>query len=84
MTAAAIGGGAIIGVSAGLAAPILAAGIGSVLAAVNVTGASAFLTGVGGTALLTSGAAVFGTSYAGMKMEKRTRDIEVFKFIPLQ
>ncbi|KAI3651442.1 hypothetical protein MP228_003713 [Amoeboaphelidium protococcarum] len=84
MTAAAIGGGLMLGVSAGLAAPLLVAGLGTALTAVHVAGASAFLSSVGGTALITSSATLFGTSYAGYKMGKRTADVQVFKFIPLQ
>ncbi|KAI3658896.1 hypothetical protein MP638_003139 [Amoeboaphelidium occidentale] len=83
MTAAAIGGGAILGVSMGLAAPIVGAGLGAALAALNVAGASTFLGGVGGTVLITSGGVLAGTSMGAMKMEKRTKGVEVFRFIPI-
>lgn len=84
MTAAAVSGGAIIGVSVGVAAPIITAGLGAALAAMKVAGATTVLGSVGSTAILTSGAVLTGTSWGGMKMEKRTRGIEVFKFIPIQ
>lgn len=105
MAAAAVGGGVIIGVSAGLAAPMVGrlrnvgtlfvlrwtdiftphegAGIGALLTAVKIAGTTSFLTGVGGTALITSAGVITGSSIAGSKMAKRTAGIEVFRFIPI-
>ncbi|XP_014260826.1 transmembrane and coiled-coil domain-containing protein 4-like isoform X2 [Cimex lectularius] len=74
---ATIGGGTLIGVTGGLAAPLIGAGLGSVL------GTSAIITGLTGAA----GAAVFGTLFgaaggglAGYKMNKRVGEIEEFAF----
>ena len=83
MAAAAVGGGVIIGVSAGLAAPMLTAGIGATLAALKIAGSSAVISGVGSTALITSGGILTGTSMGAKKMAKRTRGVEVFRFVPL-
>ena len=83
-TAAAFGGGAIIGLTTGLAAPLVGAGIGAVLATMKVaSGAAAFFSSVGGTALITSGGVLTGTSLGGRSMEMRTRDVEYFKFVPV-
>jgi hypothetical protein len=84
MAAAAVSGGTIIGLSAGIAAPIIGAGLGTALTAMHVAGASAFLTSTTASAIITSGAVISGTGYAGYKMAKRTRDVEVFTFIPIQ
>lgn len=96
MAAAAVGGGIIIGVSAGLAAPMLGksgivtffeyflgAGIGAALTAIKIAGTTSFLGGVGGTALITSGGVLTGANVAGSKMSKRMKGVEVFRFIPL-
>ena len=84
MTAAAVSGGAIIGVSAGLAAPVVTAGLGAAMAALKIAGGASFLAGAGGTALFTSGAVIAGSGTAIKGMEKRTRGVEIFRFIPLQ
>lgn len=57
---ATIGGGLILGLSAGLMAPVIAGGIGTILTTVGVTGTSGFLGGTAGIALITGGATVTG------------------------
>lgn len=59
---ATIGGGLILGLSAGLMAPVIAGGLGAILTTVGVTGSGSFLGGTAGIALITGGATVAGGS----------------------
>ena len=59
---ATIGGGLILGLSAGLMAPVIAGGLGALLTTVGVTGTGSFLGGTAGIALITGGATVAGGS----------------------
>lgn len=59
---ATIGGGLILGLSAGLMAPVIAGGIGAILTTVGVTGTGGFLGGTAGIALITGGATIAGGS----------------------
>lgn len=59
---ATIGGGLILGLSAGLMAPVIAGGLGTLLTTVGVTGTSGFLGGTAGIALITGGATGIGGS----------------------
>jgi hypothetical protein len=85
MGLATVGGGLVLGLSAGLFAPVIGAGIGAALAGAHITGAtataaSAFLAGSGGIAVITSGAAVTGSGLAMKKMARRTAGIDTFEF----
>ncbi|CAO3620127.1 unnamed protein product [Mucor hiemalis] len=68
-----IGGGAIIALTGGLAAPLLAPLL------VGVTGATFFAT-AGGIALVTSLFGLTGGGLAGWKMHKRMKGLEEFEF----
>ncbi|KAL7310136.1 hypothetical protein PS15m_010931 [Mucor circinelloides] len=68
-----IGGGAVIALTGGLAAPLLAPLL------VGVTGATFFAT-AGGVALVTSLFGLTGGGLAGWKMHKRMKGIEEFEF----
>jgi hypothetical protein len=57
---ATIGGGLILGLSAGIMAPVIAGGLGAILTTVGVTGSAGFLGGTAGIALITGGATVAG------------------------
>jgi hypothetical protein len=57
---ATIGGGLILGLSAGLMAPVIAGGLGALLTTVGVTGTGSFLGGTAGIALITGGATLAG------------------------
>ncbi|XP_060833958.1 transmembrane and coiled-coil domain-containing protein 4-like isoform X2 [Rhopalosiphum padi] len=73
---ASVGGGILLGLTGGLAAPLIGAGLSSVLGTsiVGVIGS------VGGTAIVGSLFGVAGASLTGYKMHKRVGDIEEFQF----
>ncbi|KAK8861478.1 hypothetical protein IAR55_002299 [Kwoniella newhampshirensis] len=83
MGAAAVGGGLIIGLSAGLMAPFIGAGLGAAFATVGITGTGTFLAGAGGAAMITTGGVLTGANIAGKGMAKRTREVRTFEFRPL-
>lgn len=77
------GGGLVIGLSAGLLAPVIGAGLGAALTTVGVTGTTSFLAGAGGAAIISSGATISGSYIGGKAMAKRTRHVKTFEFQPL-
>ncbi|KAJ3171392.1 hypothetical protein HDU87_008350 [Geranomyces variabilis] len=80
---ATLAGGAVIGLTAGLAAPLIAGGIGVALGTFGVTGASAALSTTGALALITTGGVLTGGGMGGVKMMKRTKGITQFEFLTL-
>ncbi|TNY21383.1 hypothetical protein DMC30DRAFT_350744, partial [Rhodotorula diobovata] len=83
MGAATVGGGLVIGLSAGLLAPFIGAGLGAALATVGVSGTSGFLAGAGGAAIISSGATLTGATIGGKAMAKRTRHVTTFEIQPV-
>lgn len=83
MGLATLGGGLVIGLSAGLLAPVIGAGLGAAFTTVGITGTTGFLAGTGGAALITTGGVVTGGSIAGKGMAKRTQNVTTFEFKPL-
>ncbi|PWN52544.1 DUF726-domain-containing protein [Violaceomyces palustris] len=80
MGLATVGGGLVIGLSAGLLAPVIGAGVGAALGAVGISGTSGFLGGVGGAAIITTTGTVGGMSLGGRGMSRRTRSVKTFEF----
>jgi hypothetical protein len=73
----------ILGLSAGLLAPVIGAGIGAAFATVGITGTTGFLAGTGGAAVITAGGILTGSSIAGRGMAPRTQNIQTFDVLPL-
>lgn len=83
MGLATVGGGLVIGLSAGLLAPVIGAGLAAGFTTIGVSGTSAFLGGAGGTAIIASGSTVCG-SVIGMKAShRRTGAVQTFEYRPL-
>ncbi|TPX64763.1 hypothetical protein SpCBS45565_g05660 [Spizellomyces sp. 'palustris'] len=81
---ATLAGGAVIGLTAGLAAPLIAGGIGVALGTFGVTGATAALSTTGALALITTGGVLTGGGMGGFKMMKRTKGITQFEFLYIE
>ncbi|KAL1410336.1 hypothetical protein Q8F55_004344 [Vanrija albida] len=83
MGAAALGGGLVIGLSAGLLAPIIGAGLAGALGTIGIAGTGTFLAGAGGAAVITTTGVLTGVNIAGRGMAKRTREVRIFELKPL-
>lgn len=84
---ASLAGAAVIGITGGLAAPLVAAGIGTVLGGIGLSGsATAGILGVMAENGLLVGAlfGIYGARASGKAMEQYTKDIDDFAFIPLR
>lgn len=83
MGLATVGGGLVIGLSAGLLAPLIGAGLAAGFTTIGVGGTSSFLAGAGGTAIITSGAAASGSFIGGKAAGRRTGAVKTFEYRPL-
>jgi hypothetical protein len=84
---ATIAGAAIIGVTGGLAAPILAAGVGTVMGGLGLgaTALSGLLGSLAGSSVLIGGLfGAYGGRMTGRVMERYAKEVEDFKFLPLE
>lgn len=80
---ATLGGGLVIGLSAGLLAPVIGLGLAGALTTVGVTGTGAFLGGTAGAAVITTGGVLTGSGIAVHGMSKRTQQVRTFDILPL-
>lgn len=82
--AATVAGAALIGITGGLAAPILAAGVGGIMGGVGL-GAVASLLGPLATNMVLVGGlfGAYGGRMTGRIMEKYAREIKDFEFLPV-
>lgn len=83
MGLATVGGSLVIGLSAGLLAPVIGAGLAAGFTSIGVAGTSGFLAGAGGTALITSGAAISGGTIAVRASNRRMGAVRTFEYRPL-
>ncbi|KAI9770263.1 MAG: hypothetical protein M1840_003421 [Geoglossum simile] len=83
MGLATVGGGLVIGLSAGLLAPVIGAGLAAGFTTIGVAGTSGFLAGAGGAALITSVAATSGGVIAVRASARRFGSVKTFEYRPL-
>ncbi|KAJ3572153.1 hypothetical protein NP233_g3269 [Leucocoprinus birnbaumii] len=83
MGLATLGGGLVIGLSAGLLAPVIGVGLAGAFTTIGITGTGAFLGGTAGAAAITTGGVLTGGAIAGHGMAKRTREVRTFDILPL-
>lgn len=83
MGLATVGGGLVIGLSAGLLAPVIGAGLAAGFTTIGVAGTSGFLAGAGGTAMVTSIAVTTGGTIGVRAMNRRTGAVKTFEYRPL-
>ncbi|XP_073937263.1 transmembrane and coiled-coil domain-containing protein 4 isoform X3 [Castor canadensis] len=76
---ATVGGGTVIGLTGGLAAPLVAAGAATIIGSAG----AAALGSAAGIAVMTSLFGAAGAGLTGYKMKKRVGAIEEFTFLPL-
>ncbi|GAP87694.1 putative DUF726-domain-containing protein [Rosellinia necatrix] len=87
MGAAGVAGAALIGITGGLAAPFLAAGMGTVLGGIGLgaTATAGLLGSLAGSSVLVGSLfGAYGARMSTQAMEKYTRDVEDFAFIPIR
>ena len=83
MGLATVGGGLVIGLSAGLLAPVIGAGLAAGFTTVGISGTGAFLGGAGGTALIASSATLTGSTIGLRASHRRTGAVQTFEYRPL-
>jgi hypothetical protein len=83
MGLATVGGGLVIGLSAGLLAPVIGAGLAAGFTTIGVAGTGTFLGGVGGAALITSIGVTTGGTIAVRASNRRTGPVKTFEYRPL-
>ncbi|KAI4140693.1 MAG: hypothetical protein LQ340_007819, partial [Diploschistes diacapsis] len=84
---ATVAGAAIVGVTGGLAAPLVAAGVGSVMGGLGLgaTAAAGYLGSVAGSTLVVGGLfGAYGGRMTGQMMDAYAREVEDFGFIPVR
>ncbi|KAF2122090.1 hypothetical protein BDV96DRAFT_137068 [Lophiotrema nucula] len=84
---AAVGGAVLIGVTGGLAAPLLAAGVGTVMGGLGLgaTVISGYLGALAGSSVLVGSLfGAYGAKMTGKLMKQYAREVDDFEFIPIQ
>ncbi|KAF2862637.1 DUF726-domain-containing protein [Piedraia hortae CBS 480.64] len=84
---ATVAGAALIGVTGGLAAPFLAAGVGSVMGGLGLgaTAAAGYLGTLAGSSVLVGGLfGAYGGKMTGQMMDQYAREVQDFGFVPIR
>lgn len=84
---ASLAGAAVIGVTGGLAAPLVAAGVGSVMGGLGLgaTAAAGYLGSLAGSTVLVGGLfGAYGGKMTGKMMDQYAKEVEDFAFIPVR
>ena len=79
MGLATVGGSLVIGLSAGVLAPVIGAGLAAGFTTIGVTGTTAALTGAGASAVITTGAVGIGGSIGMKASHRRTGAVKTFE-----
>ena len=83
---ASVAGAAVIGITGGLAAPLVAAGVGSVMGGLGLgaTAAAGYLGSVAGSTVIVGGLfGAYGGRMTGQMMDNYAREVEDFAFLPV-
>ena len=83
---ASVAGAAVIGVTGGLAAPLVAAGVGSVMGGLGLgaTAAAGYLGSVAGSTIIVGGLfGAYGGKMTGEMMDSYAREVSDFAFLPV-
>ncbi|KAF2025232.1 DUF726-domain-containing protein [Setomelanomma holmii] len=83
MGLATVGGGLVIGLSAGLLAPLIGAGLAAGFTTIGVAGTSGFLAGAGGATIITTTGIVTGSTVGVRAANRRTGNVKTFEYRPL-
>ncbi|KAJ9648355.1 hypothetical protein H2199_001209 [Coniosporium tulheliwenetii] len=83
MGLATVGGSLVIGLSAGLLAPVIGAGLAAGFTTIGVAGTGGFLAGAGGAALVTTTGVLAGGTIAVRASDRRTGAVKTFEYSPL-
>lgn len=83
MGLATVGGSLVIGLSAGLLAPVIGAGLAAGFTTIGVAGTGSFLAGAGGAAIITTTGVLSGGTVAVRAANRRTGAVKTFEYRPL-
>ncbi|KAG7141387.1 lipase MIL1 like protein [Verticillium longisporum] len=83
MGLATVGGGLVIGLSAGILAPMIGVGLAAGLTTIGIGGTAPFLGGIGGAAIITTAAASSGGIVGVRAANRRTGAVKTFEYRPL-
>ncbi|KAF1833985.1 DUF726-domain-containing protein [Decorospora gaudefroyi] len=82
---AAVGGAVLIGVTGGLAAPLLAAGLGTVMGGLGLGVVTTYLGALAGSSVLVGSLfGAYGAKMTGRLMEQYAKEVQDFEFVPIQ
>lgn len=80
---ATVGGGLVIGLSAGLLAPVIGAGLAAGFTTIGVSGTGTFLAGAGGAAVVSTTGVLTGGTITAKAAGRRTGAVKTFEYRPL-